>query len=245
MIAERLSGIAALFRKTDKLPQSYLSFMKMKFVILIFFIIISSVATGQDGNTARDWLKKGYDFYRVDRNYPEAMRCLDKAIELSPSCADGRCDNASCDKAICSEAWYYKGLCFADIKYPVPDDLDHGEAIKCYDRALSINSTYVEALSVRGWSLTELGMFDEALKSLDRALELDPCFDDAWDNKGYTLYRMGKNEDALECFYKAAECNPRWSDPQSNICAVLQDLGRKEEADEACARSSELEIREY
>jgi tetratricopeptide (TPR) repeat protein len=222
--------------------------MKMIIGIVVALIIISSMAVGKDDVTASEWLKRGYDLYKVNRNYIEAIKCIDKAIELIPTCSSGACDNASCDKALCSEAWYRRGLCLADPKYQVPEDLNHGEAIACYNKAISINSTYVEALSARGWSLAELRMYKESLESLDRALEISPCFDDAWNNKGVTLYYMGKLKEALECFYKAAECNPRWSDPWDNICTVLEELdieGSKEAREAACAKSTLLEIRPY
>ena len=61
------------------------------------------------------------------------------------------------------------------------------EAVGCYDRALEIDPTLVEAWNGKGVALAVQGRYEEALSYYDRALELDPTFVKAWNSKGAAL----------------------------------------------------------
>src|SRR5206468_3221696 len=62
------------------------------------------------------------------------------------------------------------------------------EALKCYDRALEIDPTFVNLYYGKGIIFVTLGRYDEALKCYDRALEIDPEYPYAWNGKGNVLY---------------------------------------------------------
>ena len=75
-----------------------------------------------------------------------------------------------------AEKWLKKG-----------DDLsNHGryqEAVKAYDRALSIDTDYVAAWNNMGLALDNLGKYTEAVNAFDTALIIDPDAAIVWSNK--------------------------------------------------------------
>jgi len=66
----------------------------------------------------------------------------------------------------------------------------------------------VEAWNNKGYSLYEMGKYEEALECYDRAIEIDPTSLDAWLCRGYTLQEMKKYEDAISSYSKAIELDP-------------------------------------
>lgn len=205
-----------------------MTIMKIKSSFLLAFIILSMAvaASTQDNNVdkVRDLLGKAYELYNKDKNYAEAISITKEAIDLMPSCRDGKCDELPCN---CAQAWYLMGLCYADPKWDPNESkiLYHDKAIECYEKALTANPRYKEALSEMGYSLAASGRYREALQYVNKSLELDPNFDDAWDNKGYIFYKMGTfyYKQALECWDKAIESNAQWGDPYSNEAAIYEE----------------------
>ena len=47
-------------------------------------------------------------------------------------------------------------------------------AIAAYNRALEIDTNYVNAWDGKGWALNELGNYTQAISYLNKALEIDP-----------------------------------------------------------------------
>ena len=76
--------------------------------------------------------------------YDEALRNLDRAIEL-------RSDFA--------EAWYNKGIVLSVI-------CRHEEEIEVYNKAIELRPDYAEAWNNKSAALGRLGRFDEALNAL-------------------------------------------------------------------------------
>jgi tetratricopeptide (TPR) repeat protein len=60
----------------------------------------------------------------------------------------------------------------------------YDEAIKCYDKAIEINSLYYDVYNSKGLALSLLEKYDEAMKYYDKAVEIDPNNVDALNGKG-------------------------------------------------------------
>jgi tetratricopeptide (TPR) repeat protein len=151
---------------------------------------------------------KGNEHYDK-KEYEEAIKNYDKAIELDPKYSD---------------PWNNKGISLAILG---KDE----EAIECFDKALAIDPNYVLAWNNKGNALTNLGKYNEAIECYDKAIQIKP--DDAmgWYNKGNVLGKLlGKYNEAIECFDKALAIDPNSPDAWNNKGISLRILGKSEEA---------------
>ena len=78
-------------------------------------------------------------------------------------------------------------------------------AIAAYNRALEIDTNYVNACDGKWWALNELGNYTQAISYLNNALEIDPKHIDAFIFKGRSLYGLGNLIGAEYYFDKALE----------------------------------------
>ena len=64
------------------------------------------------------------------------------------------------------------------------DQGNYSEAIKYFDKALSINPNYTYALDAKGVILSTQGHYSEAIKYFDKALAVNPNYMYALSDKG-------------------------------------------------------------
>ena len=188
---------------------------------------------------AGEWNNKGASLHYLGRN-EEAIRCLDKALELDPHFIF---------------AWINKGVSLGSLGR-------NEEAIRCFDKALELDPRNVGAWSNKGTSLDSLGSYEEtirkdswdnlrslgryeeAIRCFDKALELDPHFTLAWYNKGTSLRNLGRYEEAIRCYDQALELDPRYVAAWTNKGVSLRNLGRYEEAFRCFDKALELDPRD-
>ena len=117
------------------------------------------------------------------REYLEAVKCFDKAIEIE------------------KEAIYLcnKGLALCRLE-------KNNEAIECYGKAIEINPNLADAWKDVGLILKDSGRYLEAVKCCGKAIEINPNLADAWLAKGLVLKDLGEHDEAVKCFDKAKEC---------------------------------------
>lgn len=80
---------------------------------------------------------------------------------------------------------------------------EYDEAIKCYDKAISIDPSYAVAWYNKGTALHDLRRYKDAIYCYDKAIERDPNNGDAWNGKGVALYNSGGYDHAIYCYDKA------------------------------------------
>lgn len=151
-------------------------------------------------------LKGNKHFYK--KEYSEAIKCYDKAIELDPSNFD---------------AWYSKGNVLGELGSYV-------EAIDCYDKAIEIDPSNAYGWDNKGWALGELGMYNEVIVYTNKAIELDPNYALGWDRKGYFLHQLGEYEEAVKCYNRCIELDPHYAKVYDNKGNALTELKEYEEA---------------
>jgi len=201
---------------------------------------------------ARDWSEKGRCLNRL-KHYDEALKCLDKAIEIDSNYARAwaykgdvlddlkRYDEAlvSLDKAITLDgndnlAWHWRGHVLNNLKR-------YEEALASFDRALELDANDKLDWGMRGNVLNNLKCYEEALVSYDRALEIDANYQWAWSNRGNVLNNLERYEEALESFDRALEIDANYQWDWANRGNVLNNLKRYEEALESFDRAIELD----
>ncbi len=104
------------------------------------------------------------------------------------------------------------------------------EAVAQYQKALEIDSNYVEAHYNLGNALFQKGQLDEAVIQFQKALEIDPNYVEAHYNLGNALFQKGQLDEAVIQFQKALEINPNDAEAHYNLGNALFQKGQLDEA---------------
>jgi tetratricopeptide (TPR) repeat protein len=202
-----------------------------------------------------------YQLYNIKGNahsaideFPEAVDCYDKAIELNPNSVDAyynkgiACGNMKkIDKAI---------ICYSKVIELDPNNTSvylnkasahsaigqNEEAIFCYDQAIRLDGDNLEAYFNKALAHGALLQYDEAILSYDKIIEADGwLLVNAYYNKAIILSEMGRFDDAIWCCDKMIELDPDHIDAYGNKGAALLDLKRTQEAIECFDKVIELD----
>jgi CheY-like chemotaxis protein len=76
----------------------------------------------------------------------------------------------------------------------------YDDAIRAYDRAISIHMMSYQSWYGKGTALAKLGRTDDALKAFDQALSIHPRNHQVLTAKGVLLKKIGKDGEAERCF---------------------------------------------
>ncbi|HEY6755807.1 MAG TPA: tetratricopeptide repeat protein [Nitrososphaera sp.] len=196
------------------------------------------------------------------REYHEAVKCFDKAIEIEKRIEKEPIYLCNKGLALCrleknNEAieCYGKAIelnpnladAWKDVGIVLKDSGRYKEAVKCYGKAIELNPNLADAWLAKGLVLKDLGEHYEAVKCFDKAKE---CYDKNlkkgskdiidWYGKGHALTQLGKYEDAVKCFDKMKEMDPNLADAWLAKGLVLTQLEKENEAIEQFSKTIEL-----
>lgn len=175
------------------------------------------------------WYNKGFALVNL-KKYKEAITCLEMVIEIRPQLSTKV-------NSTLAEAWYREGMGISLFH-----SYNFGEAIGCFDKAIELDPSHIEAWHSKGESLLQLGKYLEAITCFDKAIEIDQNFALAWYGKGVALiksveykkatYREDITEfhKAIEYFDKAIEIEPNFADALYSKGNALYDLCKYEDA---------------
>ena len=99
------------------------------------------------------------------------------------------------------------------------------EAIKAFDRAVSIYPTYSDAYGQRGLAYYRMGNYEAALYDYKQAVKHLSGNANAWSNMGTLLFEQGRYQEAKQAFEKALQANPNHVDALANYGSTLGTLG--------------------
>ena len=156
------------------------------------------------------------------RRFDEALVDFDKAISLDSSHA----------AALNNRGLTYRELGRSDESIK---DLDKAlslfesqklnRAFVDFDKAISLDSSYADALNNRGITFRELGRFHESIKDLDKAISLKPDFEKAYNNRGNTQRDLQHFDLAIEDYNHAIQLDPEYVDAYWNKALCMLHLG--------------------
>lgn len=82
------------------------------------------------------------------------------------------------------------------------------EALKFFNKALELDSTFSKAHYMKGLTLKKLRKYNEAIAAYQAAIRHDPTYDEAYFALGKIYSAIGKVDDAIATYQKAVENNP-------------------------------------
>lgn len=179
----------------------------------------------------RDTVQKVPGSARANNNYANAL-------------ADGNFPKeaiAYCQRTIDLDPDF--GLAYNNYGYALSKLKRYGESLAYYDKSLSYREHGMEiVLANRGFSLYNLGRFEEAVMDFETALKIRPDYEEALNNYGNALHAMGRDEEALACLDKAIALSPKFASAWNNRGNVYSARGTdKEEALRCYKRAAELD----
>ena len=141
--------------------------------------------------------------------YEEALKVLDKAVQLKP-------DDA--------ELWRHLGDILVQLER-------FDQALLIFQHVLKLDPRHQDAaLQKRGSSQSSSGGYEEAIAQLDLSDEVLPNHAPTLQARARTLYSLKRFEEALADSQRAYQLDPGNAETCNNIGARLQSLGRDEEA---------------
>ncbi len=151
-------------------------------------------------NNIHLWMRYGNAM--VGNNYPRAIRCWERALEIDPNRPgllvsfgylyaqygqnqEGQSRESKWETAKSYlrramdlnpelySAWHRLGV-FFENEMLLDERINSSHAYYCYMETLKINPDYVPSLIKLGWLLARIGKIDEAVARLRKAIKLDP-----------------------------------------------------------------------
>lgn len=119
---------------------------------------------------------------------------------------------------------YNLGAAYHDEKGLLP------EAIKNYEKALTIHPYYPSIYNDLGDALRDSGMLQRAIASYKTALYLKPFYPKAHNNLGVAYHKNRLLGKAVEEFKIAIKQMPDYPEPYYNLAVTLTDMSRRDEA---------------
>ena len=117
----------------------------------------------------------------------------------------------------------------------------YSQALLEFDKILSIDSNYTDALFYKGLVLDDLGKFDNALEYYDKVLVNEPKNINALYNKGLILYNQKKYDEALQYFDKVLAIEPTDVDALNGKGIILYGQQKYDEALQYYNRTLEID----
>jgi Flp pilus assembly protein TadD len=106
----------------------------------------------------------------------------------------------------------------------------YDEALRCYDRALTLRPRYPEAHNNLGIALAAVGRPAEAIEHYREALKLKPDYAEVHNNLGTVLASMGRNVEAASHFGEAIRYRPDYPEAHGNLGVALFSAGSLDQA---------------
>ena len=85
------------------------------------------------------------------------------------------------------------------------------EAIVSWNKAININSSYIEAFNGLGNAFLKLEKIDYAIENFEKAVKINPNYFEAYCNLGSAMIKLKRYQDAIINFEKAIKIKPNYS----------------------------------
>ena len=104
------------------------------------------------------------------------------------------------------------------------------DAIKNFEKAISIKSDFTDAYYNLGLTFQELNMLEAAVKSYEKALEFQPNYSLVYNNLGIVFKELGQIHDSIISYKKAIAAQPDFTEAHNNLGNALKENGQLNDA---------------
>jgi len=128
--------------------------------------------------------------------------------------------------------WYTKGENAAKLG-------NYADALTYYNNALSIDPSYVYAMSGKAVALNALGRYSEALDAANRALAIRTD-SNTQNARAYSLYKLGRYDEAIAAYVNLTATVTNNADAYCNLASSYVQTGNTDAALKAYAKCTNL-----
>ena len=104
------------------------------------------------------------------------------------------------------------------------------EAIKNYNKSISIDPSYAQAYNNLGVCLYKSGKINESISFYNKAIEIQPNDANSYNNLGASLKKLGEHQKSIKSYEKAIEINPAHVDAYNNLGTAFKELGEHDKS---------------
>ncbi len=123
--------------------------------------------------------------FLYEEKYEEAVKCFNKAIEMSPHIA---------------VLYVERAIAESHLK-------NYNRALKDLEKATMLNPYDLSIVYEKGLIESEAGLYEKALSDFNFICDKNPNFTDIYISRGSVKIKMGLKMEACEDFYKAQKLN--------------------------------------
>ena len=179
--------------------------MRLNYLPLLPLLLLPSLLAAQ---TAIEWYDKGNTAYYA-KDYEAAINYYTKAIDQKYSPL--------------ADAYNNRGIAKHKLQ-------QYDEAIKDYDKAISLDPNYAHAYFGRGVAKHKLQQYDEAIKDYDKAISLDPNDAHAYFGRGVAKDKLQQYTEAIKDYDKAISLDPNYARVYNNRGLAKENMGQLQAA---------------
>jgi len=159
--------------------------------------------------------------FKMTNRVDDAVRAFEQCLRISPEFALGR---KNLSLVLTDQG--------TELKKTSPR-----EAAATYERALTYDSTNVEAYYNLGVAYAEMEEYDRAIIAYENAGRLRPQCAEIWNNAGVLYKERGNDARATEYYRRAVACNPNFAQPLNNLGVLYTMSGQAQQALESLQRA--------
>jgi TonB family protein len=188
---------------------------KRYFSLSILALLLFSLSVRAQNETVESHLKR-VDGYLAEKKYNDALKQIQRALEIDPKSA---------------EAYLKLGL----VYYAIPPSMNNpgefsAEALKAFEQALRLKPDWPEALNHLGRSYSSLREYDKAIKNFKEALRLRPEYTEAQENLAIADLYAGNFREAVDYLLKVTSARPDYPQPHKLLALAYLVLDEREKA---------------
>lgn len=156
------------------------------------------------------------------KRYNESLEAYNTVLELI----------SENDTVELAQAWRSKGMALKNTGKEKDAQEALEKSLEFYNNAISSSTDDAGLLQSKGWTLYELGRYNDALEIYNQILETAPSIEpyltqtSAWIAKGDALYALGRNEESVEAYNRAIETGPNFDNAWHGKGEAQKALGQ-------------------
>ncbi|MFC0515133.1 tetratricopeptide repeat protein [Mucilaginibacter angelicae] len=166
----------------------------------------------------------------------------DKSIKLAiEQSQQGQLDSSieNCNRALIFYPGSARGYYVRGSAYQLKANYD--QAIIDYNKAIELDSVYLDAYFNRGNAYKIKANYDQAIIDYNKVIKMAPTYVDAYNNRGSVYKAIGSYDQAIIDYNKAIQLDPKYAIAYYNRANAYDEKGNNDKAIIDCNKAIELD----